>query len=243
MQVILVRLAVDLQYFAQLRAVALVRRIDGAFDLAAFAQAEAFDRIRSEKNIDGLRSEIALGRTQESKALLGNFEIAFVKDRIAVGSELGTLGTLLLIAAAATAALASATIPTALAAAAVTTSTSTATPLAATTSASTALITVVMMMVLMMMPALVAPAATTAALSTAAATSLVATLALTALALATLPLSGTAIAAISTVTAILSILVGCVGLAALGSRSRAAGVRRFVRRTRSRSRSGIGSGG
>jgi hypothetical protein len=38
-QEVLVILAVDLEHLPQLRADALVRRIHGAFDLAAFAQA------------------------------------------------------------------------------------------------------------------------------------------------------------------------------------------------------------
>jgi len=39
---------------------------------------------------------MALGRTEETKALFGNFEKAFVDNGLSIGSELGASGTLLL---------------------------------------------------------------------------------------------------------------------------------------------------
>ena len=64
-------------------------RIDGALNLASFAESHALDGIRRQENVGRFGGKMALGRTQEAKPFFGDFEETVGNDRITIRTELG----------------------------------------------------------------------------------------------------------------------------------------------------------
>jgi hypothetical protein len=100
---LLVGAPIHLEYLPELGAVALVGRVDRAFDVASLTQAQPLDGVGRQEDIGGFRGVMTLGRSEKAESLLGNLKIPLVDDGLPIGSQLGPRWPLAALAALAAA--------------------------------------------------------------------------------------------------------------------------------------------